>query len=102
MGSILRGFSTLVLCISPLFAQFDGDFSGLNLEYLNETFQTKHGAGPVVVDWDGDGNKDLIVGFHYAGWLYFYRNSGTDMQPQFNSVRRELKADGIQIAFEFM
>lgn len=34
-------------------------------------------ASPVVVDWDGDGAKDLLIGT-YKNRIAFYRNTGTD------------------------
>ena len=35
---------------------------------------------PYVVDWDGDGKKDLLVGCEEPK-VYFYRNIGTDKNP---------------------
>jgi hypothetical protein len=32
-------------------------------------------AGPLVVDWDGDGRRDLLVGQFGPGQLRIYRNS---------------------------
>ena len=34
------------------------------------------GSAPLVVDWDGDGRKDLLVGTHWNRVLFF-RNDGT-------------------------
>ena len=39
-------------------------------------------ASPVVVDWDYDGKKDLIVGETY-GNLFYFKNVGTDANPAF-------------------
>jgi hypothetical protein len=36
-----------------------------------------HDAGPIVVDWDGDGRQDLIVGGG-DGEVLFYRNTSED------------------------
>jgi hypothetical protein len=37
-------------------------------------------AGPFVVDWDGDGKLDLLVGCG-SGAVVFYRNVGSKTQP---------------------
>ena len=47
-----------------------------------------------VVDWDGDGRQDLIVGISgEAGYLYFLRNTSDDENPVFQPGVR-LRADG--------
>ncbi|HEY3320028.1 MAG TPA: hypothetical protein VGP72_06160 [Planctomycetota bacterium] len=38
---------------------------------------------PVVVDWNGDGKKDLIVGRFSGGEIRLYLNQGTDAAPVF-------------------
>ena len=35
---------------------------------------------PYVIDWDGDGTKDLLMGSEKPK-IYFYRNIGTNKQP---------------------
>ena len=49
-------------------------------------------ASPTVVDWNGDGDKDLLVGETY-GKVYYYENTGTDSSPSFTSGQ-PLKAGG--------
>ena len=53
-------------------------------------------ASPVVVDWTGDGKKDLIVGETY-GALYLFENLGTDSSPSFSATKVALKAGGSDI-----
>jgi hypothetical protein len=38
---------------------------------------------PTVVDWNGDGKKDLIVGQFSNGAIRLYLNEGTDAEPRF-------------------
>jgi hypothetical protein len=38
-------------------------------------------AAPCVVDWDGDGVKDLLVGQFGGGVLWIFRNEGTNAAP---------------------
>ena len=40
-------------------------------------------AAPLVVDFDGDGKNDLLVGQFGDGILWCYKNVGTDAQPQY-------------------
>ena len=40
-------------------------------------------AAPLFVDWDGDGQKDLLVGQFGGGKLRIYRNSGKKDAPEF-------------------
>lgn len=65
------------------------------------TFASSLHMTPQVVDLDGDGNKDLVVGTNYAtsggvnGQIWFYENIGTDEAPSFNfEVRDTLTAGG--------
>jgi len=37
---------------------------------------------PYVVDWDGDGKRDLLVGSE-EGKIFFYSNIGTDKEPRY-------------------
>lgn len=38
-------------------------------------------AIPCVADWNGDGRKDLLVGYRYADKIAVFLNIGTDTQP---------------------
>jgi hypothetical protein len=40
-------------------------------------------AAPLVVDFDGDGKNDLLVGQFGDGILWFYKNIGTNARPQY-------------------
>ena len=40
-------------------------------------------ATPNVVDWDGDGKRDLLVGQFGDGKLRVYLTAGTDAAPKF-------------------
>ncbi len=42
-------------------------------------------AAPYVVDWDGDGNRDLLVGQFGEGMLRVYRNTGSEAKPSFGA-----------------
>lgn len=53
-------------------------------------------SDPFMVDWDGDGLKDLIVGQFTEGRILFYPNSGTNEAPVFTGFTY-LQADGMDI-----
>ncbi len=44
-------------------------------------------AAPNVMDWDGDGVRDLIVGQFDGGKLRIYKNYGTDRKPVFRDFK---------------
>ncbi|OHB81404.1 MAG: hypothetical protein A2W31_08640 [Planctomycetes bacterium RBG_16_64_10] len=52
-------------------------------------------SSPAVMDLDGDGKKDLLVG-NTNGEILFYRNEGTDAAPSF-AAYEQVVADGIPI-----
>ncbi len=43
-------------------------------------------AAPFVVDWDGDGKRDLLVGQFGSGKLRIHRNVGTKGAPKLESA----------------
>jgi hypothetical protein len=57
-------------------------------------------AAPCVVDWDGDGVKDLILGQFSNGSIRFYKNQGTNAAPEFTTFEY-LYADGSIITLPY-
>ncbi len=53
-------------------------------------------AIPCVADWNGDGRKDLIVGYRYADKVALYLNAGSDASPVFTNYVN-LQAGGADI-----
>lgn len=91
----------IVICIvtEQGFAQSVPLFnSGIHIKYKGEDLVNKHGSNPTVVDWDNDGLKDLLVGMHFNGWLYLYRNTGDEFLARFDEDFIVLKADKKLIA----
>ncbi len=85
---------------STAFGQDPGGFDNfIRVQYFGEDLQNKHGTSPLFTDWDGDGDKDLIVGHHFQGQIYYYRNSGTTANPVFNSERVLMEADNAVIEY---
>jgi hypothetical protein len=51
-------------------------------------------AAPYVVDWDGDGKRDLLVS-NDNGKVFFLRNVGTNDKPVF-AKQEEMKLPGME------
>lgn len=71
-----------------------------NLECAGTDIDVGYYAAPCVVDWDGDGLKDLILGQFSGGNIRFYKNTGTNASPLFNSFSY-LYADGSIITMAY-
>jgi len=54
-------------------------------------------ASPFVVDWDGDGRQDLLLGQFSQGKVRFYANIGSNFDPEFGTFSY-LQADGADIS----
>jgi hypothetical protein len=63
--------------------QGTGDLApGVLVKALGKDLDVGSKASPCVVDWNGDGKKDLVAG-RSNGVIYVYLNEGTDAQPVF-------------------
>jgi len=54
-------------------------------------------SDPFMVDWDVDGLNDLLVGQFSPGKVSFFKNIGTNQDPEF-TFSYYLQADGADIA----
>lgn len=58
--------------------------SGFKIEANGIPIEATTGhAAPIMIDFDGDGRKDLIMGEYDKGRARIYLNVGTDKSPQF-------------------
>lgn len=80
------------LCIAqaPVYQSF------LYMECAGTAIDVGYYGAPCIADWNGDGNKDMILGIFTSGNIRFYANENTNDSPVFNSYT-SLKADGVTI-----
>ena len=77
----------LIFILSGLVPLQDGGLSPelqppVRLEAAGKPIDTAIGhAAPFVCDFDGDGDKDLLVGQFGDGLLWIYSNEGTNAEP---------------------
>ena len=66
----------------------------VRLEAGGKPIDTEIGhAAPLVVDWNGDGKRDLLVGQFGRGILWIFLNEGTDAAPAL-AAGTKFQADG--------
>jgi hypothetical protein len=61
---------------------------------------TDGNASPFLVDWNGDGNQDLLLGQYLYGKVRFYPNIGSNFDPVFGDFEY-LQADGSDISLSY-
>lgn len=59
-----------------------------------------HCTSASAVDWDDDGDLDLILGDYYGGRLYLRLNEGTATEPSFAETNSPVNADGEPIVIK--
>lgn len=92
---LLSAASLVALATPPMFHDFVYIFAG------GEAIRVDGGhADPCVVDWDGDGVKDLLVGEFTQGRIRYYRNTGTNQSREFADFFY-LASDGTIIALPY-
>jgi hypothetical protein len=57
-------------------------------------------ASPFLIDWNGDGKQDLLLGQYNGGKVRFYENIGADSAPEFGDFAY-LQADGSDISLTY-
>ena len=88
--SVTAAFADLPSFSSPFFVQANG----------TDLIVSASIPDPCVVDWDGDGLKDLVIGQFSTGKIRFYPNSGTNENPVFTTYTF-IQAGGIDITMSY-
>jgi len=89
----------LVLLAVAAFAQTPVFDAPVAIEANGSAINVGYGgnASPFVVDWNGDGKQDLLLGQFNSGKVRFYENIGADTAPEFGDFEY-LQADGSDIS----
>ena len=57
-------------------------------------------ASPFMIDWNGDGKQDLLLGQYLSGKVRYYENIGENFDPVFGDFVY-LQADGADISLTY-
>jgi len=66
----------------------------------NDMIVDTYASVPCVVDWNGDGAKDLLVGCFFDGNVHLFLNSGSNNAPVFTTSTM-LQAGGSVISVAY-
>jgi len=76
-------FIVLFRFASPLYGQAPRFYEPEFLFSQGDTIDVILYSSPITCDWDNDGDKDLLVGQFFYGYISFYENIGTNHAPVF-------------------
>jgi hypothetical protein len=80
-----------------LYADAPGFHPGVGLYDGANLIDVGDSAAPVVIDWNNDGKKDLVVGAAAGGGdVRLYLNQNTDDDPVFNGYSM-IESNGVPI-----
>ncbi|MCX6928903.1 MAG: VCBS repeat-containing protein [Verrucomicrobia bacterium] len=101
VGSLKPLIAVLTLAFAPaslevVSAQQIQFRPGTLLQAAGHSLNVGSYAIPCVADWNGDGRKDLLVGYQTASKIVLYLNTGSDASPAF-TTSVTLQAGGTDI-----
>ncbi|MGD8978732.1 MAG: hypothetical protein PVI51_03775 [candidate division WOR-3 bacterium] len=85
---MIRIYATLlILFIAASFAETPIFETPLPIQANGVNINVGYGgnASPFMIDWDGDGKQDLLLGQFDQGRIRFYTNTGTNYNPTFGN-----------------
>jgi hypothetical protein len=85
MRRLITAAALAFLCAAMAWADDPGLKPGVKLQSNGGDLKLSYDVNPCVVDWNSDGLKDLLVGEFTGGYISYYQNVGTDLNPVFGS-----------------
>lgn len=61
---------------------------------VNGKVEIGHLTSAIALDWDYDGDLDLVLGDHKGGYVYLRRNMGSNQAPEFATKNEVVMANG--------
>ncbi|MCK5063873.1 MAG: hypothetical protein KAQ97_01250 [Candidatus Fermentibacteraceae bacterium] len=86
--------SCIVMATAPQFGPFSW------IEDNGGRIDVGNFGAPCIVDWDGDGLKDLVLGEFILGRIRFYANSNSNDSPVFTNFSY-VQSDGVDIVLPY-
>ena len=100
LGDLLVGHSSTITYYKNVGSKSEPRFLDPILLQLPKG-KTISRPSPYVVDWDGDGTNDLVMGGEKSP-IYFFRNSGSNKAPELEGgVALDLKGDGFANGYRY-
>ncbi|MCD4847314.1 MAG: hypothetical protein K8R76_03900 [Candidatus Aegiribacteria sp.] len=88
---LLSGFA---MAGAPIFGSYSW------IEATGGRIDVGYYGAPCIVDWNGDGLKDLVLGQFASGKIRFYANSGSNDSPIFTGYSF-IQSDGADITLPY-
>ena len=86
--------SAFAMASAPIFGPYSW------IEATGGRIDVGYYGSPCIVDWDGDGLKDLVMGQFTNGKIRFYANSGSNDSPVFTDFSY-IQSDGSDITLSY-
>jgi len=94
---IAAGVAVVFLCFGVSHAALLGLEEAVNIRDGSGYLNVGDRSATLVIDWNNDGKKDLVVGDGY-GYVWLYLNQGTNIDPVFNGgVKIESSGTAIRV-----
>jgi hypothetical protein len=96
LSALLALLAVVALAETPVFdapVAIEADGTPINVG-------TGGNASPFLVDWNGDGKQDLLLGQYMNGKVRLYENIGENFAPEFGGFEY-VQADGIDISLTY-